>query len=119
MKIAYVQAFYLPAIDGPATVIHEIASRLAKQGHEVHVFCSDSDKHKKIDLKEEVLDGVKIHRLNNWFQIGFATFFPSVFFKLMKEAPILGESTPENIDVGYFDFGRNGFKIETYERFKL
>ena len=41
------------------------------------------------------------------------------FVKLMKEAPILGESTPENIDVGYFDFGRNGFKIETYERFKL
>ena len=85
MKIAYVQAFYLPAIDGPATVIHEIASRLAKKGHEVHVFCSDSDKHKKIKQKEEVLDGVKIHRLNNWFQIGFATFFPSVFLKLMKE----------------------------------
>lgn len=84
MKIAYVQAFYLPAIDGPATVIHEIASRLAKRGHEVHVFCSDSDKHGKISQKEELLDGVKIHRLNNWFQIGFATFFPAVFFKLMK-----------------------------------
>lgn len=85
MKIAYVQAFYLPAIDGPATVIHEIASRLVKKGHDVHVFCSNHDKHKKIGPKEEVLDGVKIHRLNNWFLIGFATFFPSVFLKLIKE----------------------------------
>lgn len=85
MRIAYVQAFYLPAIDGPANVIHEMAMRLAKKGHDVHVFCSDSDKHKKILLKEETIDGVKVHRLNNWFQIGFATFFPSVFLKLMKE----------------------------------
>ncbi len=85
MKIAYVQAFYLPAIDGPATAIHEIASRLAKQGHDVHVFCSDHDKHKKIDLKEEIIDGVKVHRLSNWFLIGFATFFPAVFLKLMRE----------------------------------
>lgn len=85
MRIAYVQAFYLPAIDGPATVIHEIALRLAKKGHDVHVFCSNHDKHKKIGPKEEIIDGVKVHRLNNWFLIGFATFFPSVFFKLMKE----------------------------------
>lgn len=41
------------------------------------------------------------------------------FFKLMKEAPELKASVPENIEVGYFDFGRAGFKITTHERFKL
>lgn len=41
------------------------------------------------------------------------------FFKLMKEAPVLGNSVPENIDVAYFDFSPNGFKITTYERFSL
>jgi len=41
------------------------------------------------------------------------------FFKLMKEAPVLGESIPENIDVAYFDFSPRGFKITTYERFSL
>ena len=41
------------------------------------------------------------------------------FFKLMKEAPVLGKSVPENIDVAYFDFSPKGFKTTTYERFKL
>ena len=39
------------------------------------------------------------------------------FFKLMKEAPVLGNSIPENIDVAYFDFSPKGFKTTTYERF--
>ncbi|MEK6925730.1 MAG: hypothetical protein AABW50_00465 [Nanoarchaeota archaeon] len=41
------------------------------------------------------------------------------FFKLMKEAPTLEESVPENIDVGYFDFSPKGFDLTVYERFKL
>jgi len=41
------------------------------------------------------------------------------FFKLMKEAPVLGESVPENIDVAYFDFSPEEFKTVTYERFNL
>ena len=50
--------------------------RYVKQGHDVHVFCSDSDKYKTIEKKEEVIDGVKIHRCRNWFTIAnFATFW--------------------------------------------
>ena len=43
----------------------------------------------------------------------------SDFLKLMKEAPVLGTSMPEKIDVAYFDFNRDGFKIICYERFKI
>jgi glycosyltransferase involved in cell wall biosynthesis len=86
MKIAFVTAFYRPAIDGPANVIREIGQRLVKKGHEVHVFCSDSDKKNKIKEKEAVEDGIHIHRLNNWFTVAnFATFFPSVLSRLLKE----------------------------------
>lgn len=85
MKIAFTQAYYLPVIDGPGQVIHEIASRYAKEGHDVHVFCSDSDKYKTIEKKEDIIDGVKVHRCKNWFTIAnFATFWPSVLPKLMK-----------------------------------
>ncbi|RME54716.1 glycosyltransferase family 1 protein [Candidatus Woesearchaeota archaeon] len=86
MKIAFVTAFYRPAVDGPGNVIWEIGQRLAKQGHDVHVFCSDSDKKNTIKEKEAVEDGIKIHRLNNWFiAANFATFFPSVLKRLWKE----------------------------------
>ncbi|MFH1637022.1 MAG: glycosyltransferase family 4 protein [Candidatus Woesearchaeota archaeon] len=85
MKIAFTQAFYLPVIDGPGQVIHEIARRYVKQGHEVHVFCADHDKYGRIKKKEEIIDGVYVHRCFNWFTIvNFATFFPSVFFRLLK-----------------------------------
>ncbi|MFA5888103.1 MAG: glycosyltransferase family 4 protein [Candidatus Nanoarchaeia archaeon] len=85
MKIAFTQAYYLPVIDGPGQVIHELAMRYVKQGHDVHVFCSDSDKYGTIKNKEEIIDGVKIHRCRNWFTIAnFATFWPSVLPKLLK-----------------------------------
>lgn len=86
MKIAYVTAFYRPAIDGPANVVWEIGQRLAKKGHDVHVFCADSDKKNTLTEKEVEMDGIKVHRLNNWFiAANFATFFPSVVRRLMKE----------------------------------
>ncbi|MDI6737004.1 MAG: glycosyltransferase family 4 protein [Nanoarchaeota archaeon] len=85
MKIAFTQAYYLPVIDGPGQVVHELAMRYVKEGHDAHVFCSDSDKYGTIEKKEEVIDGVKVHRCKNWFTIAnFATFWPSVLPKLLK-----------------------------------
>ncbi|MBU2637813.1 MAG: glycosyltransferase family 4 protein [Nanoarchaeota archaeon] len=85
MKIAFTQAYYLPVVDGPGQVIHELATRFVKAGHEVHVFCSDSDKYGRIKKKEEVIEGVYVHRCRNWFTIAnFATFWPSVLPKLLK-----------------------------------
>lgn len=86
MKIAFVTAFYTPAICGVKQVIEELAERLVKQGHEVHVYCSDSDKYKRIKKKEEIINGVHVHRCFYWFKVSrFAYVFPSVFFKLLKQ----------------------------------
>ncbi len=85
MKIAFTQAYYLPVVDGPGQVIHELATRFAKQGHDVHVYCSDSDKYSRIKKREEVIDGVHVHRCRNWLTIAnFATFWPSVIPKLLR-----------------------------------
>ena len=86
MKIAFICPYYDPAIDGPKQVIKELAKRLNKEGNEVHVYTSDSDKYKKIKKKEEIIDNIKVHRCFSWFKVAnFATFWPSVFFKLLKE----------------------------------
>ncbi len=86
MKIAFICPYYEPAIDGPKQVIKELAFRLIKSGHEVHVYTSDWDKKKRIKIKEEIIDGVKVHRCYHIFRVSqFSTVFPSVFFKLMNE----------------------------------
>ena len=85
MKIAHVSTFYTPAIGGVKQVIEELAKRQVKEGHEVHVFVSDWDKEKRIQEKEEVIDGVHVHRCRNLFRLAnFAVIFPSVFSKLLK-----------------------------------
>ncbi len=86
MKIAFICPYYDPAIDGPKQVIKELARRLIKDGNEVHVYTSDSDKYKKIKSKEEIIESVYVHRCFSWFNVAnFATFWPSVFFKLLKK----------------------------------
>jgi glycosyltransferase involved in cell wall biosynthesis len=86
MKIALVTAFYTPAICGVKQVVEELAERYVKKGHEVHVYCSDSDKYNTIQLKEEKINSVYVHRCHNWFTIAnFATFWPSILQKLWKE----------------------------------
>ncbi|HLD12037.1 MAG TPA: glycosyltransferase family 4 protein [Candidatus Nanoarchaeia archaeon] len=86
MRIALVCDFYKPAIGGVNQVVEELAKRYVMLGHEVHVFCSDWDKTKRIHLQEEVLDGVQVHRLWHWFRaVNFITVWPQVFFRLLSE----------------------------------
>jgi len=86
MKIAFICPYYDPAIDGPKQVIKELAARLIKDKNEVHVYTSDFDKYKRIKKKEEIIDKVYVHRCYSWFKVAnFVTFWPSVFFKLLKE----------------------------------
>ena len=86
MKIAFICPYYDPAIDGPKQVIKELASRLVKDNHEIHIYTSDSDKYKRINKKEEIIDKVHVHRCYSWFKVAnFVTFWPSVFKKLLKE----------------------------------
>ena len=41
------------------------------------------------------------------------------FFKLMQEAPLIGNSKSKFLDVGYFDFSPRGFNITIHDRFNL
>ena len=85
MKIAYICPFYDPAICGVKQVVKELSSRMIKEQHEVHVFTSDWDKYKRVKKKEEVIDGVFVHRCFHIARVAnFASIWPSVFFKLLK-----------------------------------
>jgi len=82
MRIAHINMFYFPTIGGVEQVMYELAKRQVQQGYEVHVFCCDSDKEKRIKIKEETIEGVHIHRLPYWFRLSLNTFvWPSLLWK--------------------------------------
>ena len=87
MRIAHINMFYLPTFGGVERVMVELAERQAKQGHEVHVFCCDSDKNQRIKLKEETINGVHIHRFPYWFRLSLSTFiWPSLLWNFSKKS---------------------------------
>lgn len=76
--------FYAPTIGGVEKAIQELAERYVQGGYEVDVYCCDSDKHSRISKKEEVINGVKVHRSRYWFRLSLNTFvFPGVIWKLL------------------------------------
>lgn len=82
--------FFLPTVCGIGQVAYELASRQVKDGHEVHVFCCDSDKHNRIEKKEEIIDGIHVHRLPYWFRLSLTTFFwPSLLWKFKGKFDII------------------------------
>ena len=84
MKIAHINMFFLPTFGGVEQVMYELAKRQVENGHEVHVFCCDSDKNKRIKLKEEIIEGIHVHRLPYWARLSLNTFvWPSLFWKLL------------------------------------
>jgi len=90
MKIAHINMFYYPTFGGVEQVMRELAERQVKQGHEVHVYCCDSDKNKRLKKKEETVNGVKIHRLPYWFRLSLSTFiWPSLLWKLEEKFDII------------------------------
>jgi len=90
MKIAHISMFYFPTFGGVEQVMYELAKRQVKDGHEVHIFCCDTDKNKIIEEKEEIIEGVNIHRLPYWFRLSFNTFFwPSLLWKFKGKFDIV------------------------------
>ena len=86
MKIAHVCPFYKPTICGVGQVVYELAQRQLEEGHEVHIYTSDWDKNERIKEKEALIEGIYVHRNYYWFKIAnFVSFWPSVFFKLLKQ----------------------------------
>lgn len=82
--------FYLPTFGGVEQVIYELATRQVKEGHEVHVFCCDSDKNNRIEKKEEIIEGVHVHRLPYWFRLSLNTFiWPSLLWKFKGQFDIV------------------------------
>jgi glycosyltransferase involved in cell wall biosynthesis len=68
----------------------ELAERQVKAGHEVHVFCCDSDKNSRIGRKEETVEGVQVHRLPYWFRLSLNTFvWPSLLWKFKGKFDII------------------------------
>ncbi|MBI2507539.1 glycosyltransferase family 4 protein [Candidatus Woesearchaeota archaeon] len=85
MKIAHINMFYLPTYGGVERVMQELAEYQVKQGHEVHVFCCDSDKYSRIKIKEEIINGVIVHRYPYWFRLSLSTFiWPSLSWRIPK-----------------------------------
>jgi glycosyltransferase involved in cell wall biosynthesis len=90
MKIAHVSMFYYPTIGGVEQVMRELTERQVRDGHEVHVFCCDSDKYKRIEVKDEVVNGVHVHRVPYWFRLSLNTFvWPSLLNKLKGDFDII------------------------------
>jgi len=89
MKIAHINMFYQPTFGGVEQVMYELAQRQVKEGHEVHVYCCDSDKTKRIKLKEEIIEGVHIHRLPYWFRLSLSTLYGPLFYGNLKRSMIL------------------------------
>ncbi|MDD5331717.1 MAG: glycosyltransferase family 4 protein [Candidatus Nanoarchaeia archaeon] len=86
MRICHINMFYYPTIGGVEQVMQELAERQVKEGHEVHVFCCDSDKYKRIEKKEETANGIRIHRLPYWFKLSIFTYiWPTLLPRLLKE----------------------------------
>ena len=82
MKIAHVSMFFLPTFGGVEQVMYELAKRQVAEGHEVHVFCCDSDKKNRIKKKYEIMDGIHVHRLPYIFRLSLSTFiWPSLLWK--------------------------------------
>ena len=82
--------FYQPTFGGVEQVMYELAQRQVKEGHEVHVYCCDSDKTRRIKIKEEIIEGVRIHRLPYWFRLSLSTFiWPSLLWKFPGDFDIV------------------------------
>jgi len=99
MIIAHVCPYYTPAIGGVKQVVEELAKRqISKdnsnanaqftEGNEVHVFTSDWDKNNRIEVMDEVIDGVNVHRCKHYLKVSsFSTIWPGVYSKLLELKP--------------------------------
>ena len=86
MKIGFLIEYFYPVSGGAENNCFYLAKELAKK-HEVHVFTSDR-KDEKMFKKEELIDGIKIHRYKNWFRykyyLTFTPGFLDILSRLMK-----------------------------------
>ncbi|MBT3324019.1 glycosyltransferase family 4 protein [archaeon] len=84
MKIAMLNTFYLPTVGGVEKVMEELAVRYIEKGHEVDVYCADTDKYKRLEKKFEVIEGVNIYRSRYILKLSLNTYiFPGFILDLL------------------------------------
>ena len=79
-----INTFYLPTFGGVEKVMEELALRYVKEGHQVDIFCSDSDKYQRLEKKFEIIDGVKVYRSRYLLKLSLNTYiFPGYLWNLL------------------------------------
>ncbi len=79
MRIGFVSPYYSPAmIGGIEWYLYNVCRRLARRGHEIHVFCTNKDAAGLTLAREESTDGISIHRSATHLDISYrAKIWPS------------------------------------------
>jgi len=74
MKIAQVNVYFYPLMVGGAEWYgYNLSKELVKRGHEVHVYTVDTYERKKVLPRDEVVDGINVHRMPLWLDISYRT----------------------------------------------
>jgi glycosyltransferase involved in cell wall biosynthesis len=79
LKIAQIVPYYSPVIGGVEVVCKNISEELAERGHEVHVFTANRNHERSSHLhmpRDEIINGVNVHRFRSYFNVGHFGFFP-------------------------------------------
>jgi glycosyltransferase involved in cell wall biosynthesis len=70
-SIAIVSPSFHPMIGGVELYVKGIGTELARLGYDVHVYTPDKVTGRKIDVEEEDIDGVHVHRLGVSFEVSY------------------------------------------------
>jgi glycosyltransferase involved in cell wall biosynthesis len=87
LRVAQLAPYYSPVIGGVEVVCQYISEELASRGHEVHVFTANRS-HKGSPRPQmtpnEVINGVHVHRLRSYVNVGHYGLFPGFIPALKK-----------------------------------
>jgi glycosyltransferase involved in cell wall biosynthesis len=104
MKIGFVSRYFYKAKGGAENYAYSLARELVKDGNEVHVFCSDKQD------KEEIMEGIHVHRCKEIFAIKYYfAFYPSIVKKLLSY-------NFDIIHVNSFGFIQNEIAVNKYKK---
>jgi len=69
--VAIVTPSFFPMIGGIEVYVKSIGAELTKLGYDVHVYTPDSVFGKKMQQRDEVIDGIHVHRLHVRFDLSY------------------------------------------------
>jgi len=108
MRILFVLEHYYPSIGGVEKLFNSLAESLVKQGFDVQVITLRSEKDTP---KEEILNEVKIKRLNLINRFFFTFFSLRPIIKLARNADIIHTTSYNAAFPAYFAAKRTGKKV--------